>query len=439
MHIADFVLYMFVCPIGIQIPGTSLFNGSGTSIILWCVLFSLFSNVEAVCPMCYGNAIGCSASSADACPWSTGVASNVAAVAAAVGAVITLDALLPARYLRLFTRPVLQTLAIIAAKPKGGTAFPFSGKSYREIYHAVVGGHVTKDEAIAELSERLDAAESSSEIDATLIKQLERGIGMVQKATTKVVAADVTDGTFLYVLAKLSSVYSSTGTFDLCVTCDDEDEPKKGTQRFAASLKRPTSPEQMFALLHQFQMVCVTAGLTPVMAMGPFLDEVVYEPLRVGVLEWPVAFELMIVYLRMVENEPARYSIGTVVGAAGGMDAKRAEATSVAKGMYASTCFRRTRVEPRDVDDDKDKKTKGVFKGDVKGHNETGERGCAAWNNGNAHLSKHIDPATNKCKFRHACNQYVTDKGPGGQCLRNHRRKDGCDYDVSKKCSQPLP
>ena len=183
----------------------------------------------------------------------------------------------------------------------------------------------------------------------------------------------------------------------------------------------------------------VGRGLTPIMAMGPFLDEVVYEPLRVGVLEWPVAFELMIVYLRMVENEPARYSIGTVVGAAGGMDAKRAEATRVAKGMYASTCFRRTRVEPRDVDDDKDKKSKGMFKGDVKGHNETGERGCAAWNNGNAHLSKHIDPATNKCKFRHTCNQYVTDKGPGGQCLRNHRRKDGCDYDESKKCSQPLP
>ena len=438
MRIADVMLFIVVCTIGIKTPVTYC-HGSGTSIMLWCFLFSLFPLVGAVCPMCFGNAIGCTATSADGCPWTTGVASNVAAVAAAVGAAITLDALLPPRYLRLFTRPVLQTLAIIAAKPKGGAAFSFSGKSYRQIYNAVVGGHVSKDEAIAELSERLDTAEAATDPNATLIKQLERGISMVQKATTKVVAAEVTDGTFLYVLAKLSSVFSSTGTFDLCVACDDEDAPKGGTQRFAASLKRPTSPEQMFALLHQFQMVCVTAGLTTIMAMGPFLDEVVYEPLRVGVLDWPVAFELMIVYLRMVENEPSRFSIATVVGVAGGMDAKRAEATNIAKGLYAASCFRRPRGEPRGVEDEKDKKGKGVFKGDIKGHNETGERGCAAWNNGNAHLSKHIDPTTNKCKFRHACNQFVTDKGPGGQCLGNHRRKDGCDYDESKKCSQPLP
>ena len=115
-----------------------------------------------VCPMCYGNAIGCTATNADACPWTTGVASNVAAVAAAVGAPITLDALLPARYLRLFTRPVLQTLAIIAAKPKGGAAFSFSGKTYRDIYNAVVKDGLHRGRLGSALQGLLAAARTAS-------------------------------------------------------------------------------------------------------------------------------------------------------------------------------------------------------------------------------------------------------------------------------------
>ena len=169
------------------------------------------------------------------------------------------------------------------------------------------------------------------------------------------------------------------------------------------------------------------------------MEEVIFEPLRLGVLDWPVAFELMIVYLRMIENEPSRWNVANVVSASGGMDAKRAEALGIAKGLYPAAFFRRQRGEPRDdkKPDKPDKPGSEIFKGVVTGHNENGNKGCASWNNGTDHLTKHVDASTSKCKFRHACNQYVTDKGPGGQCLRNHRRKDGCDYDESKKCSQP--
>jgi hypothetical protein len=48
-------------------------------------------------------------------------------------------------------------------------------------------------------------------------------------------------------------------------------------------------------------MVTHASGVSNVLAMTRFLDEVIHEPLRMEVLVWPVAFECMILYLRMVE------------------------------------------------------------------------------------------------------------------------------------------
>ena len=49
-------------------------------------------------------------------------------------------------------------------------------------------------------------------------------------------------------------------------------------------------------------------------------------------LEWPIAFEMFLAYLRMVQQEPGRWSIGTVVSSSGAMDMKEREARSLAVG-----------------------------------------------------------------------------------------------------------
>ena len=119
--------------------------------MLWLTFFVfLITPVTSVCNVCFGDAQGCSGAS-DHCPWKIGMAENVAAIAGAVASVIKLDKLLPPRYLRVFTRPVLQTLGIISSKPKGGASFDMTGKSGKDIYEATVGGHVPKDEAVIEL------------------------------------------------------------------------------------------------------------------------------------------------------------------------------------------------------------------------------------------------------------------------------------------------
>lgn len=423
--------------------GTGLAPRWGFS-VLWLLLFICLKPVNSVCTFCFGDASGCNGDQST-CPWFTGVAANVAAVAAGGAVMIKLESLLPARFLRVFTRPVLQTLGIVSSRPKGGAAFNFTDKSMGAIQDAVVGGIVSKDEAVREICDRLTVEESKESPNVNLCKQLERGLHVVQKATVRVASSDITEGAYLYVLATLShTTCVEEMPFDLCVEISDETTSAPGTpggsRRFAASLKRPKNAAQMFALLHQFQLVAVTAGLTNLTSIGPFLEDAVYEPVRLGSLEWPVAFELMICYIRMVENEPLQWRLSNVISGSGGMDAKRAEALSIARGLYPASCFRRNRGEPREVGggprsgpQNRDEKP---FTGIVKGDNPESGKGCRSWNLGNAHLAKYVDAATGCCVFKHACDQYVTDKGPNGQCLRDHKRKM-CDYDKSKQCTTP--
>ena len=113
----------------------------------------------------------------------------------------------------------------------------------------------------------------------------------------------------------------------------------------------------MYTLIHKFQLVVVSTGLSNLLSLAPFLDDVIYEPIRTGTLAWPVAFELMILYLRKVENNPSEYRLGNVVGKCGAMDMMAKSASVMAEGLYPAKFFRPGRGEPRDVDDkDKDKK-----------------------------------------------------------------------------------
>ena len=437
---AMFGVVMLFCCIGIKSSHLKCFD------MLWLILFWNFGVCEAVCTSCYGEAtsFGCKGDKST-CPWFVTLAENAASVAAATGGIIALEKLLPVRFVRLFSKPVLHTLSIICAKPKGGVPYDFDGKTGNQIYTAVKGGYVTQDEAVSELMFRLGTEEAKTSPDDKKIKDFERAITVIQKSESKVISTDVSEGSYLFVLAKLSTIIcgDSIASFDLCVEIDDEkvgsgSATPVGSKRYSANLKRPRSYAQMYSLLHQFLMVSVCSGLSTIMAMAPFLDDVVYEPIRTGQLEWPVAFELMICYLRMIENDPGRWKISDIVFNAGGMDTKRAEATNLAKGLYPVSCFRTHGGIPgktRTGDEEPTKGAKETFKGTITGFDSTRERGCAAWNNGSLHLAKHVD-ANGKCKFNHVCDQFVTDKGPGGQCLGQHRRSV-CDYDSTKKCSKP--
>ena len=79
--------------------------------------------------------------------------------------------------------------------------------------------------------------------------------------------------------------------------------------------------------------------------MGPFLEDIVYEPIRSGAISWPVAFECLIIYLRMVEDGSGKFKITSVLHEAGGMDSIRAQATVSAHENFAPEIFRGLEIE----------------------------------------------------------------------------------------------
>jgi hypothetical protein len=189
----------------------------------------------------------------------------------------------------------------------------------------------------------------------------------------------------------------------------------------------------MYSILNGFILCTHALGLGSVLAVCSFLEDVVYEPIRSSAVPWPVAFECVIVYLRLIESNPSSYNLATVVSSAGGIDAHRAVARANASQHYSAAFFRVLGGNPNDLSSPDHKG--GIYSGSVKGDNKSSKMGCASWNTGSPHYAKNVD-TNGKCKFIHACDQFVSDKGKNGQCLGPHKRKD-CDYDSSKKVSKP--
>ena len=194
----------------------------------------------------------------------------------------------------------------------------------------------------------------------------------------------------------------------------------------------------MSALLNMFIAVCHSTGLANVLALTAMLEDVIYEPTRSGVISWPVAFECLVVYLRMLEAQGStkRYNVSDIYLKAGGIDAVRAEATRTATALYPAVFFRTHGGTPFDVCVTTDTVSDEKFKGTVEGDTSSCKAGCVAWNKGLSHYAKHVN-GNGSCKFKHACNQWVNDKGPRGQCLGAHTA-DKCDYAADKRCAEPV-
>lgn len=424
-------------------------------IVLWLILLTL-TGVSGVCTSCWGADSDCPGNRAN-CPWITGVVANTAALAAGGAATLTVGRMLPTKVARLFPRAVLDILLTTYRSPKVVVSADVSTLKVGEFYKSVLSGVCSRFEALTELAGRMvsvswtpDATGSIKAAEAQF-KGLEAASSVIKSMPENPAFASNSDGAYLYVLARLSRVICTDKDqpFDLTVEVNDptttvsEGEASSSTsasvRTFSSSLHRPRSYAQAVALLNMFVLVLVTLGLATTSALGPFLDDCVYEPVRTNELEWPVAFEMLILYLRRIENSPEMYHVTDVIGKIGGEDRHGKVARRVAEGLYPKNCFRIARGEPRGHDDGSKNSNGGDggdFKGEIKGYNHKATLGCTAYNRGNTHKAKHVKNGV--CKYFHGCDQWVTDKGPRGQCLATDHKRDDCTYDSSKKCSQPV-
>jgi len=349
---------------------------------------------------------------------------------------LSLKSLVPRKLLRLFDGKSLMLLVMCKLKPSAGNEVDLSTVKSSEVLKLVQSGSTTKEAGLIHLVSLLeDLSQAGGDVEVNKLKAtvLSSQIGILQNLTSSVSPKAGIDGAFLFVLAKLSGAICSANpvAFSICVASDDDDgeQPKHGEGRASGVLRRPFTLEQMFCLLHHFQLICVASGLISLYALSPFLDDVVYEPVRLKNLEWPVAFELLIVYLRMVENDPVSWNISDVVAKSGSMDSKRSEARVEAEKNFPAHIFRSHAGNalaggPGGYGD----------KIDVFGDTANAKKGCVVWN---AHQTLH-DPKHCKggvCLFAHKCNHWGSNKGYKGQCLENHTA-DSCTN--PNKCAEAV-
>ena len=431
---AFYVLRRALCYV-IFATGTMLAPLCGSSVLL---LLAFLPFVSGVCPSCHGDAPGCTSTDWASCLWNQGLATNVAAFAV-VGAtgVAKLGTLLPPKLLKMFIPRTVERLQMLSSRLRHGQSEDLTGKTFSDVAKAKRAGKASAEEVNTYMIERYTAADG----DATKQTKILEEMKMLEKIPCGFFHISNSEGTLLFIMAKLShaACTSKRMTLEYCAEVDSSLEPHTSASGAAGSTKatllRPSEYAQLVVMLNHFLLVTVSLGICHLTHICTFFDLVVYEPVRTGSIPWEVAFECLIIYLRMVEEHPTMYSVGTVVAKAGGMDAVRAEALQSAE-VHGS--FRRPRGEPRDVTNPAAGKGKpgDPFTGIINGDNPTATKGCTAWNLGKPHLCKHVGPG-GYCVFKHACDHFVTDKGPFGQCLRCHKRGE-CDYDAAKKCDKPV-
>ena len=410
----------------------TLSSSSISSMLLLILMF--LPRVLTVCKTCGGEA--CDGADPSTCPWIRHISSNAAAVGAAVGGVLTLSKLLPPKLLRVFPISVCNVISTLVARPTQGREYDPEGKSLHELYVARQSGIIEKEHARVELSRRLSAVTGTDEESTLERKNIAMYLQLINEvAPTHQASGTVGDGPFLFILCRVSNMISKSSKVDVTLCHEVEAELTKAPNKaFAATLSRPNNADEMYSILNFFVTMLVASGLCHTLAIVNFLETVVYEPIRRGRIQWYVAFELMVLYLMKVEDEPDSYRLTNVVAALGGMDSYREEATKVAQAVYPASFFR---VDGGNPGSGNHSNTKKYYTGVIRGFNEESKTACQAWNKGTQHLASDVSP-DGTCKFFHGCSQFlvpgVEGAGSQNQCFQAHKFKDGCTRpEVEKK------
>jgi hypothetical protein len=316
-----------------------------------------------------------------------------------------------------FTRPVVDAIMGIACAPCQGAQVDLKSGAYTQ-HHAVVKaavyGHASFAEASAELAERMDTATTDIEVNKIrgALDSLKLGVES---------AIHTSSGVLAFCWAKISSILSKRNdpTFKL--------EVGKGkTASHTATLVRPKNEAEFYEMIHLFIMLMVALGMASATIVMKFLDDVVYSAIRMKE-SWKVAHELLMLYFREIDLDPMRLMHMGNVYRRGGQDTLLSEARRNAAAFFRAGGGN-LQLEGA-IDTIKDTKTiKPNGNGDDKS-----KRPCADFNAGRP--CKQLKP-DGSCVFAHACNQFVSDKGPNGYCFGDHVRPD-CKYDDAKKLKAP--
>ena len=321
-----------------------------------------------------------------------------------------------------FTRPVVDAIVGLACAPTQGTSIDFTDAAYTQanaVVKAAVYGHCSFAEAASVLSERLDAA-----ADSLVVEKIRGAMDTLKSASES--AVNTATGTFMFVWAKVSNVISKRTDF----TFKLEAAGKAKASSHSATLVRPETEAEFYEMSHLFIMTVIAIGLASATIVIKFIDDVVFATIRMRE-SFGVAHELLLLYFREMDFDPARLLHMGNVFRRGGQDTLLSEARRNAAAFFR-TCGANPRVL-RGATDVKPENPKPDAKPNGK-DDPSSKKPCPDFNAGRP--CKKLKP-DGTCVFAHRCNQFVSDKGPNGYCFGSHARCVGCDYDAGKKLRAP--
>ena len=356
---------------------------------------------------------------------------------AGAATVITLQMLLPLKFLRVLSGTVLACMKSIALKPAAGTAVDLSPLSHAGVIDCVNVGSASVQDGLREVIVRIGAA--TTQIEISRLNALQSTLGnMLTSAPVNANGSPTANGqllgAFSFAYAQAGRVVrSNQAAVAVVAGIETESETSERSRVLYAKLTRPINMAEFADFLNCWVMICHACGLGNVLVLGAFLRDVVFDTIALKD-EWYVAHELFLVYLEFVETSGDPTITIANVFTRGSQDTHMSRAIA-----RADDHFRIFRAP-----------TRASSGGGGGGGGGGGSSGGAApavkpWNGSydnkstscciSFNIGRKEHPATSlvngKCRYNHICDHFVTDKGPKGQCGGKHAR---CDCTNPKKC-----
>ena len=174
-----------------------------------------------------------------------------------------------------------------------------------------------------------------------------------------------------------------------------------------------------------WMMICHATGVANVLVTGEFLRDVVFDTMLKHAHTWQVAHELFLVYLEAVEtSSDASVNIRNIF-------------TSGSQDTYLKRAQDSAHAEFKSHNASSEEHTNKKGESSVKwngNYNKKATTTCFSFNLNQSHPARSLDEK-GTCKHLHACDAWVSDKGPGGTCGGNHPRWKCAN---PKKCDKPV-
>ena len=390
-------------------------------LLFWGALGAQLHRAEAVCLSCNGNVPNCPGDAT--CPMAIALATNLVVMAggaAAANKVLDMGSggtpILPLPWLQILRPSVLDALVAVARRAPVGTPQAIRDMSVKEILDALIAGSTSHMDARLELARRVtDPATTAAEKNQikTVCEVLPKASAEEESRASKSNKMGNAGALqYVYALAMRIVRYLADPTR---VSIAGGSSETQGTSSTAATLaaielKRPKSLNDFLHSLTIWQSVLSAVGLASAAVLGPFLSDVVHVPMADH--GWEVALEHFLLYLQKIDSG-CGWALATATSQ-GSQDTFLNKAIKAAPTPKDPPPSRQPGADPSGG---KSEGAKAKFNG--KSSSDPNARPCAAYNTGSEHRRLNPDGS---CPFRHVCDQWVSNKGPGGKCLMAHAR-----------------